>query len=75
MKCICIGPNCWGRGETKETAMENCANAGPGMRTLKKHYLLYEVHDDASVEECFGDIVSPAGYPPKLLEKVEPKAK
>ena len=67
MKYIAIGPNCWGRGETKEAAMRNCAKAGPGMRTLKKHYLLYEVDDEAEVEEVFGGIRTPAGRTPARL--------
>ena len=67
MKYICIGPNCWGTGDTREKAMAQCAKAGPGMRTLKKHYLLYKGHDDASVEDCFGQIVSE--HPVKLIEK------
>ena len=67
MKFICIGPNCWGTCPTKEAAMRKCASVGPGMKTLKKHYLLYEGDDDASVEEVFGGIQS--AHPVKLVEK------
>lgn len=67
MKYICIGPNCWGSGTTKQQAMANCAMAGPGLRVLKQHYLLYETDDDASVEGCFGGIRS--GHPVQLIEK------
>jgi len=67
MKFICIGPNCWGTGPTKEAAMRKCAQVGPGMRVLRKHYLLFKGDDDASVEECFGGIES--AHPVKLVEK------
>lgn len=70
MKYICIGPNCWGSGPDRETAMRNCAKVGPGMRTLKKHYLLFEADDNTCVEEVFGGIETPVGgVPPKLIEK------
>ena len=65
---MCIGPNCWGKGDTKETAMKNCAKAGPGMRTLKKHYLLFSGPADMSVEEVCGGVHSPTG-PIELVEK------
>ncbi len=53
---ICVGPNCWGSGETKKLAMRNCAKAGPGMRTLRKHYLVYEGPEDMGVDEFDGSI-------------------
>lgn len=65
---ICVGPNCWGKGDTKEVAMKNCAKAGHGMRMLKKHYLVYEGPEDMDVNDIDGRVRSYIG-PIKVVEK------
>ena len=65
---VAIGPNCWGKGDNKEVAMKNCAKAGPGMRTLKKHYLLFSVPEDMRIDDIDGSVHSSSG-PITLIEK------
>lgn len=66
---ICIGPYCWGRATTTGAAIRGAKKAFPAFSGSAKTmaYDVYEVHDDAYVNEQ-GNIVSPE--PPKKIREV-----
>lgn len=67
---ICVGPNCWGKADTPEQAVKNCRKAGSlTAAELRKHYLLYETSEHATVDEIDGRILVETGGYARVIEK------
>ena len=67
MMYLCIGPNCWGKGDTIGLAVRGCRSQLPSFHSSLMDYNLYEVHDDAYVNDL-GNIRSET--PPKKIREV-----
>ena len=66
---IAIGPFCWGRGVTRDQAMDTMRKKGRLRKNGKFAFLVYKVHPDTHVDGM-GELNYPADHPPVETERV-----
>lgn len=69
---IAIGPFCWGRGVTRDQAMDAMRKAGGLRKNGKFGFLVYKTHPDTHVDGM-GALNYPADHPPVETERVNLK--